>query len=163
MVTRTRLNVTSNALCLSCCKLSAHTASHRCSTKCIKQIIIKNMNWNKFNLNAERLSLEYILKGNRVIYMSKIQIGRDLLLIIGLKGHFYLTKMLQMRIHTYIYIYIYTICFAVNFVTDFLCSMLHPCINKPYFKFVNITIKYLLNEISSNQSVNLIINKNPLV
>ena len=48
-------------------------------------------------------------------------------------------------------------------MTTFLCSMLHPRINKCCFNFVNITIKYLLNEISSKQSVNLIINKTPLV
>ena len=51
----------------------------------------------------------------------------------------------------------------MNFVIDFLCSVLNTRINKRYLKYVNITIKYLLNEISSNQSVNLTINKNPLV
>ena len=48
-------------------------------------------------------------------------------------------------------------------MTAFLCSMLHSRTNKCCFKFIIVTIKYLLNEISSNQSVNLIINTNPLV
>ena len=73
--------------------------------------------------------------------------------------------------YTNIYIYIYThthththtICIAVNSMTAFLCSVLHPLINKRCFNFVNITIKYLLNEISGKQSLNLIINKNHLV
>jgi hypothetical protein len=122
MVTRTRLNVTLNALYLSCCKLSTRTGSRRCSAKCIKQIIVKNMNWNKPNLSAERLSLECILKGNRVIYVSKIQIGWKLLLIIGIKVNFYLTEMLQMCVYMYIYIYIVYIYCIYIYIHNVLCS-----------------------------------------